>query len=146
MLSKYTIPFQNQHAIIATPLDQRGHYRVSVDGRPLIASTRLPLVDAARELVRLGADPDAIIAMKQAGSDTVCIRARLAVAARLTVKETQNGPTFRRYVQTDESGQTGAPSLSERPSSAPEHEEGLSDGIDTERAPAEVTGTRRRAA
>ena len=61
MLSKYTLPLENQHVIIATPLDQRGHYRVSVDGRPLIASTRLPLVDAARELVRLGADPDAII-------------------------------------------------------------------------------------
>jgi hypothetical protein len=53
MHCKYTLPLENQHVIIATPLDQCGRYRVSLDGRPLIASTRSPLVDAARELVRL---------------------------------------------------------------------------------------------
>jgi hypothetical protein len=106
----------------------------------------LPLVDAARELVRLGADPDAIIAMKRVGSDTVCLRARLAAAARLTVKETENGPAFRRYASTEEPGQTEAQSLSERPSSAPEHEQALLDRIDAERAPAQIAGIGRSAA
>jgi hypothetical protein len=84
--------------------------------------------------------------MKQAGSDTVCMRARLAAAARLTVKETENEPAFRCYLPTDESGQTEAPSLSERPSSMPEHKQVLLDGIDAERAPAEIIGIWRRAA
>jgi hypothetical protein len=49
--------------------------------------SRQPLLDAAREFLRLGADPDTILVMRRFGSSTESLRARIGVAASLTVEE-----------------------------------------------------------
>jgi hypothetical protein len=59
----------------------------SLDGRVLVQLSRQPLLDAARVLVGEGHDPGAIITMRHVGSATDALRARLGVAARLTVAE-----------------------------------------------------------
>jgi hypothetical protein len=56
----------------------------------------MPLLDAAREVIRLGADPDAIIS--HAGAGHGALRGRLGAAAGLTLEECFDGrPRFRPY-------------------------------------------------
>jgi hypothetical protein len=64
-----------------------GRFMASLDGRVLVQSSRQPLLDAARVLVGEGHDPGAVVTMRHAGSTTDALRARLGVAARLTVAE-----------------------------------------------------------
>ena len=60
--------------------------------------SREPLLAAARILLAEGWPPDALIVMRHAGADHDALRARLGVAARLTVGEARNGcPTFRSW-------------------------------------------------
>jgi hypothetical protein len=66
--------------ISITPLDRRGRYSAYFGDRLLVSASRQPLLDAARELLRLGAES---------------LRARIGVAASLTVKERdRRGPVF----------------------------------------------------
>jgi len=59
----------------------------SLDGRVLVQSSRQPLLDAARVLVGEGHDPSVMVAMRHAGGTADALRAKLGVAARLTVAE-----------------------------------------------------------
>jgi hypothetical protein len=80
--------------ISITPLDRRGLQCIL--RRPAAGiRSRQPLLDAARELLRLGADPDAILIMRRFGSSTESLRARIGVWALLTVKERdRRGPVL----------------------------------------------------
>ena len=61
-------------------------------GDILLATSRTPFLDSARKLIELGADPGDLLTMRHRESVTVCLRARVGVAAKLTVIE--NGPRF----------------------------------------------------
>ena len=68
--------------------------RLANDDRILCVS-RTPFLDAARELVANGYDPSVTLIMCHAGSDTAGLRAKLRIAATLTVEETDFGPKLR---------------------------------------------------
>jgi hypothetical protein len=89
MLSPYPRKPSTAQAVVITmaALDRLGRYRTYLGARLLVAGTRMPLLDAARELIRLGADPDAIVAMRHAGAGHDALRTRLGTAAGLTVDE-----------------------------------------------------------
>jgi hypothetical protein len=61
------------------------------------SSARPPLLAAARVLLAGGVAPDTRIAMRHAGSEHDALRSTVGKAAKLTVKETANGPKFRRW-------------------------------------------------
>jgi hypothetical protein len=73
--------------LTVVPLDRRGRYRVHLGARLFVAGTRMPLLDSARKLIRLGADPDAIVVMRHAGAGHDALRGRFGIAAGLTVDE-----------------------------------------------------------
>ena len=61
-------------------------------------SAREPFLAAARVLLAEGIDPETMLELKHAGSDAVCLTARLGFAAMLTVVENSaEGPRFARY-------------------------------------------------
>ena len=64
-----------------------GRFMASVGGRVLVRSSRQPFLDAARVLVGEGHDPSVMVAMRHAGGTADALRAKLGVAARLTVAE-----------------------------------------------------------
>lgn len=86
--------------VVAEPLPP-GHtyagrrWKVSHAGRPLFeGTTRLPFLDAARELLRRGNDPSRLLVMVGAQGQE-CLSARLSYAARWTVAEGErSGPRF----------------------------------------------------
>jgi len=92
--------YQRQHGVAVfrptivisiTPLDRQCILR-----RP--PGLRQPLLDAARELLRLGADPDAILVIRRFGNSTESLLARIGVWASLTVKERDcRGPVFEAF-------------------------------------------------
>jgi hypothetical protein len=59
-----------------------------------LATSRTPFFESARKLLELGADPGDVLIMRHRGSDTVSLRARVGVAAKLRVKETAAGPRY----------------------------------------------------
>lgn len=81
--------------IIVTPRGEGRFDAMTLDGTPLVAGARAPLLDSARVLVARGGDPDAVLVMRHSGSDTVALRARLGAAAALTVDE--NRAVFARW-------------------------------------------------
>jgi Fe2+ transport system protein FeoA len=84
--------------IVVNPVGWQGRYAAALaDGRTIVRSSRTPLLDAARRLLELGADPDAIITMRHAGSEIDSLRARIGVAAGLAVREDRGGPEFVRH-------------------------------------------------
>jgi hypothetical protein len=94
----------NQIIIIAAlAFDRDGHrlpgrFDAVIDGKVIVPATRQPFLDGARALLAEGANPEATIVLKHAGSPTECLRARLGAAAKLTVEESNRGkPTFRRW-------------------------------------------------
>jgi len=64
-------------------------------GEIVLAVSRTPFLDSARKLLELGHDPEEILVMRHQGSETVCLRARIGVAAKLIVN--QDGPRFARW-------------------------------------------------
>jgi hypothetical protein len=68
--------------LIATvvPLGRRGHYSVYLGDRMLLSASRTPLLDAARELMRIGNDPDAFLVMRRLSAGHDDMRARPATA------------------------------------------------------------------
>jgi hypothetical protein len=98
--------------IITTP-SRCGRYTAWLGDR-VLAHSRQPFLDAARELIALGCDPSAILLLRHAGSATVALRATVGGAARLTVDEDPR-PRFRRWRAWDRpppiAGDTPAPPL-----------------------------------
>jgi hypothetical protein len=85
-------------AIVVAPIVcSPGHFvaKLASNGDVLVASSRIPFLDAARRLLELGHMADTILVMKH--GQTESLRATIGTAAALTVKETENGPAFRRY-------------------------------------------------
>jgi hypothetical protein len=82
--------------ITVVPIDRRGRYRAYLGARLLVAGTRMPLLDAARELARLGYSDDVILIMRHAGASHDAMQGRLGAAAGLTVDEF-NGTRFARW-------------------------------------------------
>src|SRR5262249_3095268 len=98
--------------IIAAPAFDRdgirlhGKFDALIGDRLLVQATRQPLLDGACALLDLGADPDAGVVLQPAGSDTVSLRAKVGVAAKLTVAERAygNAPQFERWTPGPLSG------------------------------------------
>ena len=86
------------HALVITmaPLNRFRCYRTYL-ARLLVAGMRMPLLDAAGELIRFAADPGAIVAMRHAGAGRRALRARLGTAAGVTIDE--DHCRFRRRVR-----------------------------------------------
>jgi hypothetical protein len=99
-------------AIVVHPAGKKpGYYDARLaEGKPVIAASRTPFFDAARRLRDLGMDGAAVLVMRNADSNTECLRATIAVAATTTVEESAHGPVFRRH-RTGSSGAVEAPSM-----------------------------------
>jgi hypothetical protein len=78
--------------IIVDEIERKGRFSAELpDGTVLAASSRQPLLDAARVLLRQGYDPNQRLAMKRRGSDTVALSGVLGKLAKLMVEETDRG-------------------------------------------------------
>ena len=83
--------------VVEPAVGRPGYFAASLDGVGLCIS-REPLLSAARELIRHGAPPDTILAMRHAGSDHDALRGQLGALAKLTVQDGQDGaPRLRRW-------------------------------------------------
>jgi hypothetical protein len=83
--------------VVISPNGAPDHYDAFVDGELVVASTRQPFLDAACALLERGADSNSWLVLRHAGSDTDSLRAKVGVAAKLTVRDRADGvPTFRR--------------------------------------------------
>jgi len=85
-------PLKAQISIVVEPVGNHGRFSARFDGRVLVASSRQPFLDAARVLLAEGRDPSIILTMRHAGNPTECLRARLGVAAGLTVRDEDGRP------------------------------------------------------
>jgi hypothetical protein len=86
----------NITVITVAPVTERpGYYTARCNGR-LLCRSRQPFLDGTRALLAVGYPANTTIIMRHAGSATECLRARLGVAARLTVETNEQGrPVFR---------------------------------------------------
>jgi hypothetical protein len=73
-------------------------YAATVDGQPIVESSRTAFLDAARVLLARGVDPAEPLIMRHAGSDTDCLISTVGKAAALTVAEADRAkPKFIRW-------------------------------------------------
>jgi hypothetical protein len=79
---------------VITPNAAPGRFNAAVSGAVLVTGTKMPLVDAARQLLAAGADPEIVLEMHHAGSAVEALRARLSTAATLVLDENPR-PRFR---------------------------------------------------
>jgi hypothetical protein len=85
------------HLIEATPVGP-GIFSAVTNGKLAVLSSRLPFCDAARQLVRDGADSNSWAICRHAGSTVESFRSKLCVLAGLTVEDDRLGrPKFRRW-------------------------------------------------
>jgi hypothetical protein len=90
--------------IVVSPASKPGSFAASVDGEP-IGAWRTPLLSGARHLLATrNAHPDDEITLRHEGTQTISMRCSIAVAAKLTVKETGSGPMFKPYEPSEASG------------------------------------------
>jgi hypothetical protein len=84
--------------IVITPLGYKspGRFEVRLGDRPILKSSRQPLLDAARVLAGEGVSPDTRIAIRDAGANHVALSSTIGTAARLTVAE-HNGTVFAKW-------------------------------------------------
>ena len=76
--------------IILVPVNRRGRSCASLpDGTVLVGSSRQPFLDAARVLIAAGYDSDSWLEGWRPGATAFALRARLGIAAGLTVDETK---------------------------------------------------------
>jgi hypothetical protein len=76
--------------IVLEAINRRGRSSATLpDGTVLVASSRQPLLDAARVLIAAGYDPGCCLEGFRAGAKTFALRARLGIAAGLVVDETR---------------------------------------------------------
>lgn len=84
---------------IIAPSCTPDHYDATVNGELLVRSSRTPFCDVARVLLYRGVDSNSWLILRHAGSQTDSLRAKVGVAAKLTVKEPDRGRIhFARYV------------------------------------------------
>jgi hypothetical protein len=70
----------------------------TVDGQVIVTGTMQPFFSAARVLLERGASPDDVLIMRHAGSSVDALRAKIGVAAKLTVDESGGQrPRFRTW-------------------------------------------------
>jgi hypothetical protein len=70
-----------------------GRFEARLEGdKRVLCVSRKPFVDAARVLVTDGFDPTTMLVMRRVGNDVDAWRARLGIAAKLTVRESGDGP------------------------------------------------------
>src|SRR5712672_2027465 len=76
--------------IVLEAVNRRGRSSASLpDGTVLVGSSRQPFLDAARVLIAAGYDPDSWLEGWRPGATAFALRARLGIAAGLTVDETR---------------------------------------------------------
>ena len=76
--------------ILVESVDRRGRSSASLpDGTMLVGSSRQPSLDAARVLIAAGYDPASWVEGWRSGASAFALRARLQIAAGLTVDETR---------------------------------------------------------
>jgi len=76
--------------IILESVNRRGRSSASLpDGTVLVGSSRQPFLDAARVLIAAGYDSDSWLEGWRPGATAFALRARLGIAAGLTVDETR---------------------------------------------------------
>jgi hypothetical protein len=80
-----------RYEIMVTP-NGGGRFAAHLDGRLLHKSTRQPLLDCARVLLKEGADPQSTIAMRHNGSDHVALSGKIGAVAKLTIEESDDDP------------------------------------------------------
>ena len=81
-----------------SPNGAPGHFDAVVNGELLVRSSRTPFCDAARVLIDRGVDSNSWLILRHAGSDIDSLRAKVGVAAKLTVAEGErDAPRFRRW-------------------------------------------------
>lgn len=68
---------------------RHGLFSADWNGERIVKGSRTPFFDAARQLVKRGIDPSAVMLMRSHGSDS--LRARVGEAAKWTVVERKNG-------------------------------------------------------
>jgi hypothetical protein len=97
IVSKADSNRQTVTIIIAPIASSPGHFvaKLASNGDTLVASSRMPLLDAARRLLALGHPTDTMLVMKHGQAES--LRATIGKGAALAVKETENGPAFRLY-------------------------------------------------
>ena len=85
--------------VVVSPSGAPDHYSAhDYRGRLLVASSRQPLPDSCRVLLSEGADPNAWVVMRHAGSNTDALRTKVGIGAKLTVEDGPDGrPRFRPY-------------------------------------------------
>jgi hypothetical protein len=85
--------------IVVTPAPRgAGQFEARLDGNDrVLCVSRTPFFDAARKLLAQGYDPNDLLMLRHAGSDTDILRAKLGTAASLSVEETDYGPKLRRW-------------------------------------------------
>jgi hypothetical protein len=111
--------------VIVTPSGEPGRFNASVNGELVVASSKQPFLDAARVLIERGCDSNSTLIMRHAGSDANLLIAKICIAARLAVQETEaRGPELVRWkafsrvdgeplVEFGEMGATSAPAAAE---------------------------------
>lgn len=78
--------------------DPSGRY-LAYNGDQFLCSSRQPLLDAARILIKQGHNPNTPIEMRRKNNpNVVALRSTIGQAAKLTVREdAQKGPTFEHW-------------------------------------------------
>jgi hypothetical protein len=88
--------FSNEVRLVTiSPNGSHGHYDAEVDGELVVKSSLTPFCDAARVLVERGVDTNSWIVMRRQGD---ALRAKVGIAAKLTVREDRDGPRFVKHV------------------------------------------------
>lgn len=83
--------------VTVEPTGRVGCFLATIGGETAIASSRQPFTAAARFLMAAGNAGDTILVMRHLGSQTDALRARIDVAAALSVSESAGAPRFVRY-------------------------------------------------
>ncbi len=84
------------HLVVVSPNGIPDCFSATVNGRLIVLSSRVPLLDVCRVLLAGGVDSNAWVIMRHAGSSTDALRTKVGIAAKLTVAEGDRGlPRFR---------------------------------------------------
>jgi hypothetical protein len=85
----------------------------------VIATASAAITAGARALLELGVPPDEELIARHKGSDIIAMRGTVGGFAKLTVKETPNGPRLVPWTPSDRNGDSDRP---DRPTAAEEAE------------------------
>jgi hypothetical protein len=82
---------ENVRLVTVSPNDAPGHFSATVNGELVVISSRTPFLDAARVILDRGVDSNSWLILRHQGSDTECLRGKVGLLAKLTVKEPDRG-------------------------------------------------------